>query len=156
MIMYKDLLKKQQKIDLDEETSGINIANLIQAEDVPKLIEKLPHQQEVLGKIKKLRINDGKKDISGSNLHKIEEFIEKGNISHLSMEEVSCSIILQLKFFTFFFVSSVGFNFFSFFGLPDDKEDFKTSRPCFSGIFLEFKVSNFDKTLLSSITFPKL
>jgi hypothetical protein len=63
----------------------------------------------------------------------------------------------RLKKFTFFFVSSVGFNFFSFFGLPDDKEDFGTSRPCFSGIFfLEFKVSNFDKTLLSSITFPKL
>ena len=87
--MYKDLLKKQQKVDLDPETSGINIANIIDAEDIPKMIEELPHQQEILNKIKKLRSNDEKRDISGSNLIKIEEFIEKGNISHLSMDEVS-------------------------------------------------------------------
>ena len=99
MRMYNDLIKKQKKLNQDEETEGINIANIIQAEDVPKIIKDLPHQQEVLGKIKKLRSNDGKRDISGSNLCKIEEFIEKGNISHLSIEEVISTIILQLNFF---------------------------------------------------------
>ena len=62
-------------------------------------MNKLKKRQEVLGKIKKLRSNNGKRDISGSNLRKIEEFIEKGNISHLSIEEIISTIILQLNFF---------------------------------------------------------
>jgi hypothetical protein len=86
--MYNTLIKKQTKLDEDPETEGINIANIIQAEDVPQLIEDLPHQQAILSKIKQMRSNDGRKDISGSNLVKIEQFIEKGGISHLSIEEV--------------------------------------------------------------------
>ena len=36
-----------------------------------------------------MRSHDQKRDISGVNLEKIVNFIEKGNISHLSMEDVS-------------------------------------------------------------------
>ena len=87
--MYNKLLDKQKKIDQDEEVAGINVAQTIHPEDIPKMIEDLPHQQNVIKKIKAMRSHDQKRDISGVNLEKIVNFIEKGNISHLSMEDVS-------------------------------------------------------------------
>ena len=100
MRMYNKLLEKQKKLDEDPEAVGFNIAQTIHPEEVPKMIEDLPHQQKVIKKIREMRSHDGKRDISGVNLEKIVNFIEKGNISHLSMEDVSTLKFLKANLFT--------------------------------------------------------
>ena len=88
--MFERNLKDQKEFEdrTKNETSIKNIADTQIYHEIADLAKELPHQLAVINKIKQMRNPDGNKDISGDKLEKIERFIEAGNISHLSMEEV--------------------------------------------------------------------